>query len=108
MSDFEVAAEALERVCELLQSYGDNFTLPRLLVLVERLRNGDRNAVISVISEATGGMGSLSDRFLCPENGDKITSAEVQAVNEQLDLLVKDLEAKARVVATRDGVQLLH
>lgn len=58
-----MAAEALERVCELLQSYGDNFTLPRLLVLVERLRNGDRNAVISVISEATRGMGSLSDRL---------------------------------------------
>lgn len=105
---FEVAAEALERVCELLRGHGDHSTSPRLLVLVERLRSGDRNSVISAISEATGGMGSLRDRFLCPENGDQITSAEVHSVNEQLVSLVKDVEAKARAVATCNGIQLFR
>jgi len=60
MSDkLEDLAAAIEDVLDLLLSYGDSATAPRLPSLVGRLRGGDQSAIISALSEATGGMGSL-------------------------------------------------
>jgi hypothetical protein len=63
------------------------------------LDRGDMTAVPSALSEATGGMGSLRDRFLCVENGDDIRPDEVEPTNARLDLLVKEVERRARAAA---------
>jgi hypothetical protein len=42
-----------------------------------------------------GGMGSLNDRFICPENHDHITAREVPSVNAKLKELVEELYALA-------------
>jgi hypothetical protein len=63
------------------------------------LDRGDMAAVSSALSEATGSMGSLRDRFLCVENGDDIQPDEVEPVNARLELLVKEVERRARAAA---------
>ncbi len=109
MSDkLEDLAVAIEDVLQLLLSHGDNATAPRLPALVDRLRDGDQSAIICTLSEATGGMGSLNDRYLCPENGDRIARSEVQAVNERLAKLVRSVEVKARSAASEYGVKTVR
>lgn len=49
----------------------------------ERLRQGDAAALEHLLS-AWGGMGSLSDLYLCPENGHRIEVRYVEAVNQEL------------------------
>jgi len=99
---------AIEDVLQLLLSHGDDATAPRLPALVDRLRHGDPSAIVYTLSEATGGMGSLNDRYLCPENGDRIAPSEVQAVNERLAKLVKSIEARARSAASEYGVKTVR
>ena len=109
MSDkLEDLAAAIEDVFELLLSHGDTATAPRLPALVDRLRGGDQSAIISALSEATGGMGSLNDRYLCPENGDGIARSEVQGVNERLAKLVRNVEDKARSAAAQYGIKTVR
>jgi hypothetical protein len=103
---FEAVAEAIDRVRQLLLDYGDEFTVPRLATLSDRLRNGDKTAIVSAVSEATGGMGSLNDRYLCRENDDKIEPHEVYAVNVRLTSFVKDVETTARAAAAANGIRL--
>ena len=106
MSDkLEDLAAAVEEVLQLLLRHGDDATAPRLPALVDRLRRGDRSAIVSTLSEATGGMGSLNDRYLCPENADRIAPSEVQPVNERLATLIKNVEAGARSAASQYGVK---
>lgn len=102
----EPLAEAIERAWRLLVDHGDSATAPRLPALIGRLRSGDKDAIVSALSEATGGMGSLNDRWLSPENGDRISIEEVVAVNDRLSNLVRDIELQARAVAAQCGIQL--
>jgi hypothetical protein len=104
----EPLAEAVERAQHLLADYGDSATAPGLSGLIERLRSGDDSAVVSALSEATGSMGSLNDRWLCPENGDRISSSDVVAVNDRLSKLVRDIEIQARSVAAERGIHLVR
>lgn len=103
---FEPLAAAIDRVGDLLLNYGDEFTVPRLSALSDRLRDGDKSAVASAVAEATGGMGSLNDRCICRENGDKIAAYEVDAVNKRLTNLVKEVEVAARAAAASHGIRL--
>ncbi len=107
-SGYERVAEAVERVRWFLRSYGDVHTITRLVALADELRAGDRNAVVSAISETTGGMGSLRDRYICPENGDKLASHDVESVNEKLDQLIKVVEHEARAAAAEYGIILMR
>ncbi len=107
-TDFEAVAEAVERVRQLLLDYGDEFTAPRLAALSDRIRSGDRTAIVSAVSEATGGMGSLHDRYLHAENGDKIAAHELHTVNNRLTNLVKEMEAAARAAAIANDIQLIR
>jgi hypothetical protein len=104
--ELESVAVALEQVRALLLTYGDRMTAPRLVEVVERLRRGDESAIITAISEATGGMGSLHDRYLCEQNGDAIDAEDVEPVNILLGQLVADIEARARLAAAKRGVRL--
>lgn len=107
-SGFERVAEAVERVRWFLFSYGDLHITSRLVALADDLRARDRNAVVSAISETTGGMGSLRDRYICPENGDKLASEEVEAVNEKLNQLITTVEREARAAAAEYGITLMR
>lgn len=101
-------ADALARTRSLLQQHGDRFTAQRLDALEVRLNKGDMTAIVSVVSEATGGMGSLRDRYLCVENGDAIEPQEVAGVNARLDALVDEIEQRGRVAAAAHDIQLLR
>jgi hypothetical protein len=104
--------EALVRVLadtgNHLRRYGDSGTAARLEGLQRRLGLGDTMAVVGAVSEATGGMGSLRDRYLCAENGDKILPVETQAVNRQLTQLVEEVERSARVAAAVCDIHLMR
>lgn len=101
-------ARALAETRDLLHRYGDKWTFPRLEDLEKRLRCGDTMAIEMAISEATGGMGALRDRYLAVENGDTIRPDEMEAVNRQLHALVAEIERSARVAAAALGIELLR
>lgn len=90
-------AEAVEQASDLLLVYGNSATCPRLVELAGRLRSGDNNAIISAISEATGGAGSLNDQTLCPAT-----------VDDQLREAIREIERLARSVACERGVALVR
>ena len=105
---FDAVAEAVAQARQLLVDYGDRVTATRLAALEEGLRRGDESALASVVSEATGGMGSLNDRWLCRENGDRIEQRETGTVNKRLTELVRNIETKARAVATERDIPLMR
>ncbi|MDB5431088.1 MAG: hypothetical protein JWP35_2204 [Caulobacter sp.] len=82
----------------LLKAHGDDAVTPRLADYERRLATGDVDVVETLIVEATGGMGSLRDRQLSSANGDRIGADEEWAVNARLDNLVRQVEARARIV----------
>ena len=71
----------------------------RLDRLKDRLDRGDLEGIAMAISEATGGMGSLNDRILGPEEGDA-------SANVRLRELMNAIERAARNAASDHGVRL--
>jgi hypothetical protein len=104
----EALIKALEQTRELLRKHGDRYASGRLLGLETRLARGDVSAVEGAISEATGGMGSLRDRWLSLANGDAITREEESQVNATLDSHIKEVERSARAAASALGVHLIR
>lgn len=88
--------EALDRVKSLLIEHGDVSVSGRLADLGVRLRRDDITALKSIITEATGGMGSLQDRYLTPLNNDTLDEGETLEVNRLLQELIRNLENEAR------------
>ena len=72
--------EKLDEIVRILESHGEQHWSKWIRGDATELRLGNLNAVHHFLS-AFGGMGSLNDRWLCPENGDKITKSEVESVN---------------------------
>lgn len=101
-------AQTIAEVRDLLRGHGDKWTSGRMEELGTALDRGDMAAVSSALSEATGSMGSLNDRFLCAENGDDIRPDEVEPVNARLGLLVKEVERRARAAASAVGIELFR
>ncbi|HYI48423.1 MAG TPA: hypothetical protein VEX35_08170 [Allosphingosinicella sp.] len=99
-------ADALARTRHLLQQHGDTFTAQRLHDLEDRLNRGEHAAISPAVSEATGGIGSLNDRFLCVENGDAIEKHEEAKANACLRALVEEVEQRARAAATAHDIHL--
>jgi ubiquinone biosynthesis protein UbiJ len=104
----EALIATLAQTSELLRRHGDSSIAARLQELETRLVRGDWTAVQSAVTEATGSMGSLRDRWLSVANGDAITHDQEQAVNAQLDALVKGVERTAREAAEAIGFQLFR
>ena len=90
-------AEAVEKASDLLLVYGSEATCPRLADLARRVRTGDNNAIVSAISEATGGAGSLNDQTLSPA-----------AADHRLRNAVKKIEGLARAIAKERGIVLVR
>jgi hypothetical protein len=106
--EIEALAHALAETSSHLRRYGATSTSDRLTNLEARLDRGDMTAIPGALSEATGGMGSLNDRYLCAENGDAIRPDETEAVNRQLTLFVEEVERSARAAAAVCGVDLMR
>jgi hypothetical protein len=108
MSVFESVADGVDQVRRHLTRYGDSHVSSRLAELAERLRSGDNSAVVAVVGEATGGMGSLRDRYISPANGDRIAPDEVEAATRRLDELVETMEREARAAADKHRIALIR
>lgn len=106
--ELDVLTDALAQTRKLLQQYGDIYTAQRLQGLEGRLKNGDTSAIVSAVSEATGGMGSLNDRQLCVDNGDAIQPHEIASANARLRALVNNVERKARQAAAAHNIRLIR
>ena len=78
--------DLLEAAERLLRSHGVTFWADWLSRDVSYLKAGDFHGVEDLLG-AYGGMGSLTDVFICPENGDNIRKDEVAEVNGRLDEL---------------------
>ena len=100
--------DALARTRLLLQQHGDRFTAPRLHDLEGRLSKGDTSAIVSAVSEATGGSGSLCDRILSVENGDVIAPHDIASVNARLTALVNEVEQRGRAAASAHHIRLMR
>lgn len=83
-------------ITDLLERHGDTGLARRLRDGLDRLHRGDHAALRSLLSEATGGTGSLRDRILSPSNGDDIAPGECAEVNTRLHALVETLARQAR------------
>jgi hypothetical protein len=89
-------AHAIAEARDLLRAHGDKWTSARMEDLGAALDRGDMTAISSALSEATGSMGSLRDIILSVANGDDIRPDEEEPVNARLDLLVREVERRAR------------
>jgi len=94
----------LDEAEKLLRAHGDTSVAERLGDSRHRLAAGDMSAIQSALSESTGSMGSLRDRFLCPENGDRIEQADVSAVNQRLNAVVDGIKHRAEDARRLHGV----
>ena len=75
--------ETLDNLATLLESHGDQHWSKWIRDDASNIRAGDLYGVRHFLT-AFGGMGSLNDRFLCKQNGDKITEEETPSVNARL------------------------
>lgn len=85
----QALADVIAITRELLVRRGDMSVVQRLTDLEARLAAGDHSAVVSALSEAAGGMGSLNDRILPV-------------------YLVREIEVKAREAARELGIVLIR
>ena len=102
MSRHEELQATVAEILDLLAAHGDTYVVKRLREYQDRLEKRDPGVVRTLLSEATGSMGSLQDRYLCASNGDRITEAERGPVNARLSALVARLAQQARPVRTSD------
>jgi hypothetical protein len=75
--------EVLDDLAKMLYTYGVLDWGRSVYEVARRLRYGDLAAIREFL-EAFGGMGSINDLVICPENGHAIPQSEVSAANERL------------------------
>jgi hypothetical protein len=75
--------ESLAEIVSLFESHGETHWSQWIRSDAADLLRGDLAGARHFLS-AFGGMGSLNDRYLCVENGDRISKSEVRAVNARL------------------------
>lgn len=97
-ADIETLSGRLEAISAMLTSFGEKHWAAWLADDARRLRAGDPAALEHFLS-AFGGMGSINDLYICPQNGHRIDEADVQASNEQLRRALSDVWELARIKA---------
>jgi hypothetical protein len=95
--------EAVLEAAKLLERHGDRHVSERMRTIAAALSSGSADGIQSALAESTGSMGSLRDRFLCPENGDDIAPEAVDVVNARLVSLVIEIRNQARTAASVSG-----
>ncbi len=96
--DTEKLAYLLEAISTKLTAFGITHWATWLAEDARRLRGGDPAAIEHFLS-AFGGMGSINDLYICPQNGHRIHEADVQSNNEQLRRALSDAWELARIQA---------
>lgn len=91
-------ASQIDRIVLLLDRVEEKHWSAWLRRDAAALRAGDRRALQHFLS-AFGGMGSLNDLYLCPENRHRISPGEVKAVNSELSKLIDDAWQVARALS---------
>jgi nucleoside-diphosphate-sugar epimerase len=102
MSIHDELIATVAEILDLLTAHGDVYVVDRLRDYRDQLERQHFNVVRTLLSEATGSMGSLRDRYLCVDNGDRITEAEQEPVNARLGELVVRLAEQARAALALD------
>jgi hypothetical protein len=95
--EIELLAQAIDRTCYLLHTFGAEAARPRMIALAERLRAGDQNAIATAVSETTGGMGSLNDQ-----------NFQSAAARELFQTAVRQVEKLARLAAAKHEISLVR
>ena len=80
-------AGLIEQAAELLLAHGETHWASWLRVDAQRIRNLDLFGVEHMLS-AYGGMGSINDLILHPQNGHSLEESEVEATNDRLRRLL--------------------
>jgi hypothetical protein len=87
-----------EEIAKMLDDYGDPHWAPVVTNYATQLRNGDLTAISGFLG-LFGGMGSLHDLTICPENHHRVTEAETAAVNERLSRTLSEAWNLARMLS---------
>jgi hypothetical protein len=102
------AIHQLRLLIDVLHKHGERHWSGRLRDMASRAAeahdSGDVDRLVNVMREILGcfsGMGSLSDVYLSPQNGNKIKDKEVEAVNARLGALRTQLFLSARQTIAR-------
>jgi hypothetical protein len=85
----------LQETVELLERANERGWAFRLRGDLERIDDDDGSGIDHLLS-AYGGMGSLSDLYLCAQNGHSVSANDVTSVNEKLNALTSKLWELAR------------
>ncbi len=91
-------AQRIEKIVALLEEVGDAHWTAWLQQDVVDLRAGDHRGIQHFLS-AFGGMGSLNDLFICPENRHRVKKEDVDEVNRRLRVLLDDAWSLAKLLA---------
>jgi hypothetical protein len=95
VSHLEALRVTVAEIVGVLVAHGEKHVSVRLKGDDQRLAASDLTAIQSLLSEATGSMGSLRDRYLSASNGDQISPSNEAAVNARLLALIQRLEHEA-------------
>jgi hypothetical protein len=91
-------AHRIEKVVSLLEEVGEAHWTSWLKQDAADLRAGDHRGVRHFLS-AFGGMGSLNDLFICPENRHRVKVEDVDDVNRKLRAMLDDAWNLAKALA---------
>ena len=90
----------LEDITTMLESYGESHWARWIADDANRLRSGDLTAITHFLG-AFGGMGSLNDLAICPENGHRVIETETVAANDRLSQVLSEAYSLARMLSGR-------
>jgi hypothetical protein len=82
-SQLNALAGQLDAVVSRLRASGETFWSLRIEDDLHFIRQGDAYGASRFLTYF-GGMGSLNDLILCPENGHKVAKADVSRLNEEV------------------------
>lgn len=94
--------ESLDELATIFELHGDQDWSQWIRHHASEIRRGNLGAVRHFLT-AYGGMGSLNDRYLCTQNGDRITDAETAYVNAQLSQARSNAWSLARELLSSQG-----
>lgn len=86
--------ETLESLANLLRTHGVTHWASWVETDLALVKKGDAYGLTHLL-QAFGGMGSLNDLVICPENGHHISQSQVKAVNDRLSALTSSAHTLA-------------
>jgi hypothetical protein len=87
-TDSDRLLKVLDDLEGLLLQYGESFWAECINGATTRIRNSEEYGLDELLG-FFGGMGSINDLIICPENGHRITHEDEPTVNMQLASLVE-------------------